>query len=84
MGRNYAQLSLEDRCEIPRLRAAGRSIRQIGATLDRAPSTISRELKRNGGRRVGYKPAYAQERPPRLALVRRPPASQSERARSGA
>jgi IS30 family transposase len=60
MGR-YAQLSLEDRCEIARLCAEGRSIRQIAAALDRAPSTISRELKRNRGRQVGYKPSYAQE-----------------------
>ena len=61
MGQRYAQLSLEDRCEIARLQAAGRSLRQIAAALDRAPSTISRELKRNGGRQVGYKPAYAEE-----------------------
>lgn len=61
MGRGYKQLSLEDRCEIARLQAAGRSIRQIAAALDRPPSTISRELKRNCGRHVGYKPSYAQE-----------------------
>ena len=29
------------------------------AALDRAPSSISRELKRNRGKQVGYKPAYA-------------------------
>lgn len=61
MGRSYAQLSLEDRCEISRLHAAGSPIRQIAAALDRAPSTIARELKRNSGRKVGYKPAYAHE-----------------------
>ena len=60
MGR-YRQLSLEDRCEIARLQADGRSVRQIAAALDRPPSTISRELKRNSGRQVGYKPSYAQE-----------------------
>ena len=47
MGCQYEQLSLEDRCEIARLQAEGRSIRQIAAALDRAPSTISREVKRN-------------------------------------
>ncbi|MFL6821274.1 MAG: helix-turn-helix domain-containing protein, partial [Xanthobacteraceae bacterium] len=47
MERGYKQLSLEDRCDIARLQAAGRSIRQIAAALDRPPSTISRELKRN-------------------------------------
>jgi transposase, IS30 family len=62
MGRRYKQLSLEDRCEIARLQAAGSSVGQIAAALDRSPSTISRELSRNGGRTVGYKPSYAQER----------------------
>src|SRR3970282_2016231 len=61
MGRSYAQLSLEDRCTVARLQADGRSIRQIAATVDRAPSTISRELKRNGGRQVGYRPGYVEE-----------------------
>ena len=61
MGRRYTQLSLEDRCEISRLQGEGRSLRQIAAALDRAPSTISREVKRNRGREVGYKPSYAQE-----------------------
>jgi transposase, IS30 family len=61
MGRSYDQLSLEDRCEIARLQAAGRSVREIAADLDRAPSTISRELSRNSGRQTGYKPTYAQE-----------------------
>ena len=61
MGRSYNHLSLEDRCEISRLQANGCSIRQIAAALDRQPSSISRELKRNSGRRVGYKPSYADE-----------------------
>src|SRR3990172_9408590 len=61
MGTKYAQLSLEDRCQIARLHSQGRWIRQIAADLDRAPSTIARELNRNSGRKVGYKPAYADE-----------------------
>lgn len=60
MGRTYEQLSLEDRCEIARLQAAGHSIRQIAANLDRSPSTITRELKRNRGVEA-YKAGYAQE-----------------------
>ena len=60
MGRTYKQLSLDDRCEIARLSANGSSVRQIAAALDRPPSTISRELKRNGGVQGGYKPSYAQ------------------------
>ncbi len=61
MGRSYAQLSLEERCTISRLQADGVSVRQIASAVDRAPSTIARELKRNSGRQVGYKPAYAEE-----------------------
>jgi IS30 family transposase len=61
MGRNYKQLTLEDRCEIARLSANGSSVRQIAAALDRSPSTISHELNRNQGADVGYKPSYAQQ-----------------------
>src|SRR5665213_4547686 len=63
MGRSYEQLSLEDRCSIARLREGGQSIRQSAAALDRSPSSVSRELKRNtglGSRAGPYKPAYAQ------------------------
>lgn len=61
MGTRYAQLSLEDRCEVARLRSEGGSIRQIAAALDRAPSTISREIKRNRSAKLDYKPAYADQ-----------------------
>lgn len=60
MGTHYRQLSLEDRCAIARLQAEGRSIRQIAAALDRSPSTIARELKRNRASKA-YRPAYANE-----------------------
>jgi transposase, IS30 family len=56
----YTQFSLEERCSIARLHEAGQSIRQIAAALDRQPSTVARELKRNTGRKIGYQPAYAQ------------------------
>ena len=61
MAQTYAQLDLEDRCAIASLHQAGQSIRQIAAALDRAPSTVSRELKRNSGSKIGYKPTYAQQ-----------------------
>ena len=61
MARTYRHFSLEDRCEIARLSAEGRSLRQIAAALDRAPSSVARELKRNRGTEVGYKPAYAEQ-----------------------
>ena len=62
MGQDYRHFSLEERCEIARLHAEGRSLRQIAAALDRAPSSIARELKRNRGSTVGYKPGYAEQR----------------------
>jgi IS30 family transposase len=61
MGRCYEQFSLEERCTLSRLSQAGKTIRQIAATMDRAPSTIMRELKRNSGSQVGYQPAYAEQ-----------------------
>jgi IS30 family transposase len=42
-------LSLTEREEISRGVAAGRSLRTIGRALGRAPSTISREIRRHGG-----------------------------------
>ena len=50
MGHSYTHLTLEDRCEMAYLHTTGHSIRQIAATLDRAPSTVARELKRNAAR----------------------------------
>src|SRR6202035_5150834 len=48
-GRALATLRLEEREEISRGIAVGRSIRQIAQGLGRAPSTVSREIRRNGG-----------------------------------
>jgi IS30 family transposase len=59
MGDRYQQFSVEERCAIASRRAAGESIRQIATALDRAPSSVSRELTRNTGTKVGYKPVYA-------------------------
>src|SRR4029450_11273651 len=42
-------------------RQAGKTIRQIAAAMDRAPSTITRELKRHSGAQVGYDPAEAEQ-----------------------
>jgi IS30 family transposase len=42
---------LVEREEISRGVVAGHSLRFIAASLNRAPSTVSREIKRNGGRR---------------------------------
>ncbi|MBK6355679.1 MAG: IS30 family transposase [Betaproteobacteria bacterium] len=47
--RSSLALTLAEREEISRALASGRSIRSIAALLERAPSTISREIQRNGG-----------------------------------
>ena len=60
-------LSLADREEISRGVAAGVSLRSIAVQLHRAPSTISRELKRNGGHRR-YRAAAADKRAWQRAL----------------
>ena len=47
--RSRLALTLADREEISRGVVAGRSIRAIAASLKRAPSSISRKVRRNGG-----------------------------------
>jgi IS30 family transposase len=61
MGTHYEQLSLEDRCSIAQWHATGQSTRKIASALGRSASSISRELKRNSGIKVGYKPSYAHD-----------------------
>ncbi len=48
--RSRLALTLSEREEISRGVASGRSLRAVAASLGRAPSTLSRELNRNGGR----------------------------------
>ena len=76
--RALAALGLEEREEISRGIAASWSIRRIAQGLGRAPSTVSREIRRNGGIR-GYRANQADRRtwerasrpkPCRLALHR--------------
>ena len=54
-------LSLQEREEISRGLSAHGSIRQIAAALGRAPSSISREIRRHGGR-DNYRALYADRR----------------------
>ena len=49
--RSRLALTLAEREEISRGVVAGQSIRSIADSLGRAPSTVSREISRNGGRR---------------------------------
>lgn len=58
--RSPRALSLTEREEISRGLAAERSIRAIAASLGRAPSTVSREIDRNGGSE-GYRASQADQ-----------------------
>ena len=58
--RSRLALSLAEREEISRAVAKGRSLRWIAGTLGRAPSTVSRELRRNGGQ-AGYRASQADQ-----------------------
>ena len=49
--RSQHALTLPEREEISRGLVAGQSLRSIATTLGRTPSTVSREINRNGGRR---------------------------------
>ncbi len=49
--RSRLALSISEREEISRGMVVGRSLRCIALSLGRAPSTVSREINRNGGRR---------------------------------
>jgi IS30 family transposase len=52
--RSRLALTLAEREEISRALAAGHSIRSVATSIHRAPSTVSRELWRNGGP-AGYR-----------------------------
>jgi IS30 family transposase len=67
--RNERALSLHEREEVSRGLSAGLSIRTIARGVGRAPSTVSREVARNGGRRR-YRAAKADARA--WSLSRRP------------
>jgi transposase, IS30 family len=55
-------LSQDERIEIADLRRAGLSIRQVAGRPGRAPSTISRELRRNAAGSAEYRPFEAHRR----------------------
>ena len=76
--RSARVLTVAEREEISRGIASGRSLRSIARILSRAPSTLSREVRRNGGR-ARYRAAEADKqawkrarRPKRCRLVYRP------------
>jgi len=59
--RSPRYLSEQERIEIADLRAAGMSIRGIAEQLGRAPSTISREIRRNRDCDGHYRPHHAEQ-----------------------
>lgn len=73
--RSRTALRLEEREEISRGRAAGDSDRAIAARIGRSPSTVSREVARNGGRQ-NYRAGSAEQatlrrgRRPKLAKLK--------------
>lgn len=67
--RSRLALSLAEREEISRAVAKGHSLRWIAGALGRAPSTVSRELRRNGGQRC-YRASQADQAA--FARARRP------------
>lgn len=56
---NYKQLTEQERYQIYALKQAGHNQEDIANLLERSPSTVSRELRRNQGLR-GYRPGQAQ------------------------
>jgi IS30 family transposase len=84
VARRHSRLALTqtEREEISRALAVGQSIRQIALRLERAPSTVSREINRNGGRR-SYRANQAEQaawerarRPKRCRLAQFPKLAQ--------
>lgn len=85
MGTRYEHLSCEERAMIQLSLEQGRSLRAIARSVDRSPSSISRELKRNGWSKPatgprqrgrpsvagGYRARSAQRRANRLARTAR-------------
>ena len=71
MARGYHHVTRDKRSQIEALKARGCSIRSIAKQLGCDPSTISREIKRNSGKR-----GYRIEQADRKARERRLAASQ--------
>src|SRR2546426_5032157 len=63
----YRRLTLMEREEVSRMLAAGYSLRATGQALNRAPSTLSRELSRHHASPVTYRAVRAHQRARRWA-----------------
>jgi len=71
VGKQYAQVTIEERVEIYRLHADGKSRRAIAGILGRSAATISRELRRNSVPTKAWTGGYAPLRAQALAERRR-------------
>ncbi len=59
MASHYHQLCAEERARIMQMTVQGHSLSQIAALLWRAPSSISREVRRHATTTVAYDAALA-------------------------
>lgn len=59
---HYHHLSTTERESILRMQGEGKSLRAMSRALGRSASTISRELRRNGGKGRNYSPSKAEQR----------------------
>jgi len=59
--RTYHQLTSEERYALSKLRKQGYTVRGIARALGRAPSTISREVRRNSRKDGGYRHSTAHD-----------------------
>ena len=75
--RKYHQLTSEERYALATLRRQGYTLRGIARALDRAPSTISREIRRNRRRDGRYRAFTADQR----ARARRSRSRRNQRIR---
>lgn len=57
---SYKHITIEERACIKKMKSEGSSLREIAKYLERSPSTISREIKRNKGQNGVYHPVTAQ------------------------
>lgn len=69
----YHRLTREERYQIAALVQSGMSLRQAAIQLGRSPSTISREIKRNYSKKIGYRAEIAHTATLRRRQVIHPP-----------
>ena len=70
-GTTYKRLSAVEREEISRCLAMGKGPREIGRTLNREPSTISREIRKGSSNKYLYRAERAEKRAQRNASRRK-------------